>query len=204
MTVPFDSEQLREAGMIAASIHSREDLTQLPFTTKGDLRDQYPFGLTAVPMKVEASAEVHRNHDRLVLIREKGRAFCTSIDLKQLAAGADIPQTLEDMCVLVGGGRIASGEERGGHTPTAVHASSPWAASRAWVTRVAWATAATTRPPPALRARAGRGEGPRARRPPPDARGDSEPVAAPGPGDRERRARRAPPGPAPDQGPAAV
>ena len=50
-TVPFYQEKLREAGVTAASIHSREDLTQLPFTTKGDLRDHYPFGLAAVPMK---------------------------------------------------------------------------------------------------------------------------------------------------------
>jgi phenylacetate-CoA ligase len=50
-TVPFYQEKLREVGVTAASIHSREDLTQLPFTTKGDLRDHYPFGLAAVPMK---------------------------------------------------------------------------------------------------------------------------------------------------------
>jgi phenylacetate-CoA ligase len=50
-TVPFYQEKLREAGVTAASIHSREDLTQLPFTTKGDLRDHYPFRLAAVPMK---------------------------------------------------------------------------------------------------------------------------------------------------------
>src|SRR3989454_6186217 len=50
-TVPFYREQLRAAGVTANSIRSREDLARLPFTTKRDLRDHYPFGLVAVPMK---------------------------------------------------------------------------------------------------------------------------------------------------------
>ena len=50
-TVSFYREQLREAGVTANSIRSREDLARLPFTTKRDLRDHYPFGLVAVPMK---------------------------------------------------------------------------------------------------------------------------------------------------------
>jgi phenylacetate-CoA ligase len=49
-TVPFYRETLRAAGITADSIRSVEDLTRLPFTTKDDLRDQYPFGLVAVPM----------------------------------------------------------------------------------------------------------------------------------------------------------
>ena len=50
-TIPFYREKLREAGVTANSIRSREDLARLPFTTKRDLRDHYPFGLVAVPMK---------------------------------------------------------------------------------------------------------------------------------------------------------
>jgi phenylacetate-CoA ligase len=50
-TVPFYSKKLREAGVTADSIHSLEDLEGFPFTTKADLRDNYPFGLVAVPMK---------------------------------------------------------------------------------------------------------------------------------------------------------
>lgn len=37
--------------MTAGAIHSLEDLARLPFTTKADLRDNYPFGLLAVPMR---------------------------------------------------------------------------------------------------------------------------------------------------------
>jgi phenylacetate-CoA ligase len=50
-TVPFYRKSLSEAGVTADSIRSLDDLARLPFTTKSDLRDNYPFGLLAVPMK---------------------------------------------------------------------------------------------------------------------------------------------------------
>ncbi len=50
-TVPFYREKLSEAGVTADSIRSLDDLARLPFTTKSDLRDHYPFGLLAAPMK---------------------------------------------------------------------------------------------------------------------------------------------------------
>lgn len=37
-------------GITPDDIQSIDDITKLPFTTKHDLRDNYPFGLTAVPM----------------------------------------------------------------------------------------------------------------------------------------------------------
>src|SRR5215471_1253813 len=48
--VSFYRERI-EPNITPASIRSLEDLTRLPFTTKSDLRDNYPFGLLAVPMK---------------------------------------------------------------------------------------------------------------------------------------------------------
>ena len=50
-TVPFYKNKLSEAGVTADSIRSLEDLDRLPFTTKADLRDNYPFDLLAVPMQ---------------------------------------------------------------------------------------------------------------------------------------------------------
>ena len=50
-TVPFYREKLRDARVTADSIGSLEDVARLPFTTKDDLRDHYPFGLIAVPPK---------------------------------------------------------------------------------------------------------------------------------------------------------
>ncbi|MEM3023050.1 MAG: phenylacetate--CoA ligase [Candidatus Bathyarchaeia archaeon] len=45
----FYRRLLRDRGIGPDSIRSVEDLEKLPFTTKEDLRDNYPFGLLAVP-----------------------------------------------------------------------------------------------------------------------------------------------------------
>jgi len=50
-SVPFYHQKLAEAGISANEIRSLEDLSRLPFTTKADLRDNYPFGMLAVPKK---------------------------------------------------------------------------------------------------------------------------------------------------------
>jgi len=49
--VPFYRRKFDEAGVKPEDIKSLEDLQKLPFTTKQDLRDNYPFGLFAVPME---------------------------------------------------------------------------------------------------------------------------------------------------------
>jgi phenylacetate-CoA ligase len=49
-TVPFYRESLTRADIHADSIRAIEDMARLPFTTKSDLRDNYPFGLLAVPL----------------------------------------------------------------------------------------------------------------------------------------------------------
>jgi phenylacetate-CoA ligase len=48
--VPFYRHKMQEAGLGPEKIQTVSDLTRLPFTTKNDLRDNYPFGLFAVPM----------------------------------------------------------------------------------------------------------------------------------------------------------
>lgn len=47
--VPFYKQKLDEAGILPGDIKSISDITKLPFTVKQDLRDNYPFGLFAVP-----------------------------------------------------------------------------------------------------------------------------------------------------------
>lgn len=47
--VPFYRQKLDEAGIKPEDIKSVRDLARLPFTTKQDLRDNYPFKLFAVP-----------------------------------------------------------------------------------------------------------------------------------------------------------
>lgn len=49
--VPFYKEKLDELGIKPSDIKTIEDVRKLPFTVKKDLRDQYPFGLFAVPQK---------------------------------------------------------------------------------------------------------------------------------------------------------
>lgn len=47
---PFYRKKMQEMGVTPDDIETLEDITKLPFTTKQDLRDNYPFGLMAVPM----------------------------------------------------------------------------------------------------------------------------------------------------------
>ena len=58
--VPFYRNKMQQLGMEPGDIKGIEDLHKLPFTTKNDLRDNYPFGLFAVPqseiVRVHASS----------------------------------------------------------------------------------------------------------------------------------------------------
>lgn len=58
--VPFYRNKMQKLGIEPGDIKGIEDLSKLPFTTKSDLRDNYPFGLFAVPrseiVRVHASS----------------------------------------------------------------------------------------------------------------------------------------------------
>lgn len=49
--VPFYRKKLDEANVKPEDIKSLDDLKRLPFTTKQDLRDNYPFGLFTIPLE---------------------------------------------------------------------------------------------------------------------------------------------------------
>jgi phenylacetate-CoA ligase len=55
--VPHYRRAFQEKGLEPSDIKSLDDLSKLPFTTKDDLRENYPFGMFAVPM-----SEVVRLH----------------------------------------------------------------------------------------------------------------------------------------------
>ena len=55
--VPFYKKKFDEKGVKPEDLKNLEDLSKFPFTVKTDLRDNYPFGLCAVPL-----AEVVRIH----------------------------------------------------------------------------------------------------------------------------------------------
>ncbi len=48
--VPFYRDKLQKAGIEPGDINSLDDLKRLPFTYKQDLRDNYPYGMFAVPL----------------------------------------------------------------------------------------------------------------------------------------------------------
>ncbi|ABR55482.1 Phenylacetate--CoA ligase [Methanococcus vannielii SB] len=48
--VPFYRKKMQELSIYPEDISGIDDLSKLPFTTKQDLRDNYPFGIFAVPM----------------------------------------------------------------------------------------------------------------------------------------------------------
>ncbi|OHB32269.1 MAG: phenylacetate--CoA ligase [Desulfuromonadaceae bacterium GWC2_58_13] len=50
-TVPFYRQQLQKVGMSPDKVKSLDDLKRLPFTLKQDMRDNYPYGLFAVPLE---------------------------------------------------------------------------------------------------------------------------------------------------------
>ena len=96
--VPYYRKKMEEKGLTPDDIQGVADLHKLPFTYKKDLRDTYPYGLFAVPMK-----DVVRLHASSGTTGKRVVAFYTQhdIDLWEdccaralMAAGA----TDEDVC----------------------------------------------------------------------------------------------------------
>ena len=76
--VPFYQKKFKEMGIKAGDFKSLEDIAKLPFTVKNDLRDNYPFGLCAVPLK-----EVVRVHASSGTTGKPITGPYTAEDLKQ-------------------------------------------------------------------------------------------------------------------------
>lgn len=55
--IPFYNKRLTEAGVTPEKIKSLSDVQYIPYTTKEDIRDTYPFGLFGQPLK-----KIHRIH----------------------------------------------------------------------------------------------------------------------------------------------
>lgn len=49
--VPFYRKRLSEAGVLPEKIKTLKDIRYIPYTTKADIRDNYPYGLFAVPLE---------------------------------------------------------------------------------------------------------------------------------------------------------
>ena len=59
MNVPFYRKKFDEIKFNPDDLRTLDDLRKLPFTTKNDLRDNYPYGLFAVPF-AKSSASMRR------------------------------------------------------------------------------------------------------------------------------------------------
>ena len=51
MNNEFYQKKFKEAGITPDDIQTLADVRKLPFTTKADLRDTYPFGMACVPLR---------------------------------------------------------------------------------------------------------------------------------------------------------
>ena len=74
--VPYYRNLMQEKGVTPDDIKGREDLYKLPFLTKSDLRDAYPYGLLAVP-----TSECVRIHSTSGTTGKRVVAFYTQDDV---------------------------------------------------------------------------------------------------------------------------
>jgi len=101
--VPYYRKKMQEVGLVPEDIRTIEDILKLPFTTKTDLRDNYPFGTFAVPMseivRIHASSGTtgrptvvgYTRNDIAMWAENVTRSLCmagvTKNDLVQVAYG---------------------------------------------------------------------------------------------------------------------
>src|SRR6266511_6430427 len=121
--VPFYKEKLAEAGVTANSIRSLEDLARLPFTTKRDLHNNYPFGLVAVPMKevirLHASSGTTGKPTVVAYTRNDIQLWSDLMARTCAAAGVtddDVVHNAYGYCLFTGGLGFHYGAERVGAT----------------------------------------------------------------------------------------
>jgi phenylacetate-CoA ligase len=117
--VPLYRERLAAAGVTAGDLHTLADLRRLPFTTKADFRDTYPYGLLAVPM--EQVVRIHASSGTtgkptVVAYTAADIATWTEVMARTLAAGGvgpgDIVQNAYGYGLFTGGLGVHYGAER--------------------------------------------------------------------------------------------
>lgn len=121
--VPFYRKLLAEAGVEPGDIVTHADVARLPFTTKSDLRDHYPFGMFARPraeiVRVHASSGTTGNPTTVGYTREDIELWGDLI-ARTLAAGGikpgDLLQNAYGYGLFTGGLGLHFGAERLGCT----------------------------------------------------------------------------------------
>ena len=88
----FYSERLKKAGVTADKIKQLSDIQYIPYTTKADLRDTYPFGMFSVPknklVRIHASSGTTGNPTVVGYTREDLDNWSEQVARVATAAGA--------------------------------------------------------------------------------------------------------------------
>lgn len=120
---PFYRRQLDEYDVRPASIQSLDDLVRLPFTVKGDLRENYPFGMLAVPREEVVRVQASSGTRGKLTVAGYSRAdieVWAEVCARSLALGGtrpgDIVQNAYGYGLFTGGLGIHYGAERLGAT----------------------------------------------------------------------------------------
>ena len=119
--VPLYRERLRAAGVRPADIRSLADVRVLPFTTKTDFRDAYPYGLLAVPLdevvRIHASSGTTGKPTVVAYTRHDLEVW-TEVMARTLRAGGvgphDVVQNAYGYGLFTGGLGVHYGAERVG------------------------------------------------------------------------------------------
>lgn len=117
--VEFYRKKMQELGLEPGDIHSIDDLVKLPFTTKQDLRDNYPFGLFATPksevVRVHASSGTTGKSTVVAYTRKDVDIFSEVVARALCCAGAtkdDIVQVAYGYGLFTGGLGLHYGAEK--------------------------------------------------------------------------------------------
>jgi len=121
--VPFYRRKLDELGIAPEDVRCHGDVADLPFTTKTDLRDHYPFGMFARPrgeiVRVHASSGTTGNPTTVGYTREDIDTWCDLVARALAAAGlkpGDLLQNAYGYGLFTGGLGLHFGAERLGCT----------------------------------------------------------------------------------------
>ena len=99
--VEFYHKRLEKAGVTADKIKSLSDVQYIPYTTKTDLRDTYPFGMFSVPQKelvrIHASSGTTGNPTVVGYTREDLDNWSEQVARLAMAAGAT-DETIVQIC----------------------------------------------------------------------------------------------------------
>lgn len=121
--VPYYRRCMEEAGVRPEDIRSLDDLARLPFTTKDDLRQNYPFGLFAVPLdrviRIHASSGTTGKPTVVGYTKKDLRTWAGLIARIVTMAGVrrgDIAQVCFSYGLFTGGFGLHYGLERAGVT----------------------------------------------------------------------------------------